>query len=111
MSAHACVTPTGNLPQASVCRASSTMSKKRYQELSARLECELGDQMSAIALRLVCEVLRFDPLLPQYTPELGRRHGELRAARARELGVSVSQLAKKGVARILESRNDTATPA
>ncbi len=85
-------------------RASGTMSKKRYHELLTRMNEELGAKTAATALRMVCEVLRFDPSLPQYTPEAGRRSMASRAARAAELGVSVSKLVKKGVAWIESDR-------
>ena len=72
--------------------------------MEARLEAELGAEASGRALRVLREVLRFDAEVPKYTKEIGRRNMASRAKRASELGVTVSQLAKKGVARLESER-------
>ena len=75
--------------------------------MRARMESELGREVAGEALRVLREVLHFDADMPQYTKEAGRRSMTSRAKRAAELGVTVSQLVKKGVARIRRERAES----
>lgn len=69
--------------------ATSTMSKKRYQEIADKLADIIGDDGKLEqALASIREVMKFDPeKIIQYTPETGRRIKEYRE-RQKEKGVS-----------------------
>jgi len=69
--------------------ATSTMSKKRYQEIADMLGNIIGDETKLQqALANIRDIMKFDPeKVIQYTPETGRRIKEYRE-RQKEKGVS-----------------------
>jgi hypothetical protein len=75
-------------------RALSTLSKKRYAELRSRLGLDVGLQEEQVedAMRVVREIMQFDPEEKQYTQEKGQRMHAMRRAKAEALGVSMYAL-------------------
>ena len=69
-------------------RAVTTLNKKRYSTLHAQLQASLGEEATAVALDIICDVLAFDPTLRTYTPgEVAARQEQLKQ-RMREQGLS-----------------------
>ena len=77
------------------------MSKKRYAEYRARLESELvsrGDLSEtglAEVMRVLREVLDFDPEEKQYTRSMGERMMAARRARADMMGTTIYGMLKR----------------
>jgi len=67
--------------------ATSTLSKKRYEDIKQVLEEMLGDRAEE-ALAKIQEIMKFDPSLSKYTPEEGKRAMEARKRRADARGVT-----------------------
>ena len=84
-------------------RASSTLSKKRYAELKARLERggALSEEQVTLVLTTLREVMDFDPSEKQYTKEQGRKVVAGRRAKAASLGVSVYALRHHRLAEVV----------
>ena len=77
------------------------MSKKRYAEFRARLESELvsgGDLKVEVldeVMRVLREVLDFDPDEKQYTKSMGERMMAARRARADSMGTTIYGMLKQ----------------
>lgn len=83
-------------------QCTSTLSKKRYAALDKRWrelsgEEKLSETQVDAVLRVLQEVMMFNPDGNGYTPEVGRRLKEYRRKMAAELGVSTYVLRQKGV--------------
>ena len=67
--------------------ATSTLSKKRYDDIKHALEEMFGERAEE-ALTKIREIMKFDPSLSKYTPEEGKKAMEARKKRAEERGVT-----------------------
>jgi hypothetical protein len=68
--------------------ATSTLSKKRYDEIKHLLEDMMGERAEE-ALAKIRDIMKFDPEQSTYTKERGKAKMEARKKRAEELGMSV----------------------
>jgi hypothetical protein len=68
--------------------ATSTLSKRRYEEIKQSLE-ELFGERAEEALARIRRIMKFSPEQSTYTKEKGKANMEARKKRAAELGMSL----------------------
>jgi hypothetical protein len=68
--------------------ATSTLSKKRYEDIKHALEDMFGERAEE-ALAKIREIMKFSPEQSTYTKEKGKAKMEARKKRAEELGLSL----------------------
>lgn len=70
--------------------AHSMMSKKRFNEIVNMLNIMIEDtDMADMIIKNIKEIMRFDPLKKQYTPELGKQRRARYHAKAKEEGTTI----------------------
>jgi len=70
--------------------AHSMMSKKRFNEIVSMINGMIDDATKAeMIIENIKEIMRFDPLKKQYTPELGKQRRTRYHAKAKEDGTSI----------------------
>jgi hypothetical protein len=73
-----------------------TLSKKRYLTISEKVQELLEDKdKTDKVLEIICQVTKFDPCNPRYTPEIGQREMAYKKKKAEELGISLYELLKQ----------------
>lgn len=84
------------------------ISNKRFSIIKNRLEGLLESKTNECGvpyqpllndiLQVICDETNYDPNIKKYTPELGKKEMEYRKQKAKELGISLYELAgrKKG---------------
>jgi hypothetical protein len=70
------------------------MSKKKYQEIKAKIEQYTDEETLEKILRDMCEVMRFEPNEKIYTPERGKKFMEWRKKHAEKLGITDNEYRK-----------------
>lgn len=88
-------TSTTSLPQpaSSQKRALSTMSKKRFHEICGLLHQNIGDvEKVNTIIEGIKNIMMFDPNIPNYTPEIGKRDVERKKKIAQEKGMTTYAL-------------------
>lgn len=69
-------------------KAASTMSKRRYEAMETRLRVMVDDEKREDIMRMIREVMQYDPYASRYTPEVGQRAKDARHRIASERGVT-----------------------
>jgi hypothetical protein len=65
------------------------MTKKKYNELKNNINTVLDDKTTDEILKMVCQVLKFDPKLGIYNKELGQKMKEYQHRKSNEEGLSI----------------------
>ncbi len=67
-----------------------TITRKRYDQLKDAMQSEFGDELCERIMQCMRATFPdFDPYLPQYTPERGRKQNDARKRAAAQAGMSV----------------------
>ncbi len=86
--------------------AHSMMSKKRFNEIATMINRMIDDATKAeMIIENIKEIMRFDPLKKQYTPELGKQRRARYHAKAKEDGTSIYVTA--GIKHAYHARQNT----